>query len=98
MKKLTYLCLAIGLCFQAVQAQTETPHIHYLSDPDAAERQHSVDIQHMKVQVSFKPEAATVLGKVTHQFVTLQNHIDTLFFDAPGIQIHSALWGGGSFH
>ncbi|MEN9738715.1 MAG: hypothetical protein RLZZ318_749 [Bacteroidota bacterium] len=94
MKKLTYLCLAIGLCFQSVQAQTETPHIHYLSDPDAAERQHSVDIQHMKVQVSFKPEAATVLGKVTHQFVTIQNHIDTLFFDAPGIQIHSALLDG----
>ena len=61
MKKLTHLCMAIGLCLNTLQAQTETPHIHYLSDPDAAERQHSVDIQHMKVQVSFKPELATVL-------------------------------------
>ena len=94
MKKLTHLCMAIGLCLNTLQAQTETPHIHYLSDPDAAERQHSVDIQHMKVQVSFKPELATVLGKVTHDFVTIQNHIDTLFFDAPGIQFHSALLDG----
>jgi len=72
-------------------SQTEAPHIHYLSDPDAAERQHSVDITHMKVEVSFVPTEGKVIGKVTHDFTTIQNHIDTLFFDAPGISITSAL-------
>ena len=71
-------------------AQSDVPHIHYLADPDAAERNHSVDITHMRVEVSFEPTLAQVNGKVTHQFTTLQNGIDTLFFNAPGIQILSA--------
>ncbi len=78
----------------SLTAQIETPHIHYLSDPNAAERQHSVDITHMKVEVKFEPEAGKVIGKVTHQFTTLQKNIDTLFFDAPGITILSAEMDG----
>lgn len=86
--------LLLALCSLNLWAQTETEHIHYLSDPDAAERQHSVDITHMKVEVRFEPEAGKVIGKVTHQFVTLQKAIDTLFFDAPGITINSATMDG----
>jgi aminopeptidase N len=69
----------------------EPPHIHYLADHDAPEREHSVDITHMKVEVSFEPALGKVNGKVTHEFTTLQNKIDTLFFDGPGISITSAL-------
>lgn len=87
--KLAFTLLLTAFC-GILSAQTETPHIHYLSDPDAAERQHSVDITHMKVEVRFEPEAGKVIGKVTHKFTTLQKGIDTLFFDAPGIQIISA--------
>lgn len=83
----TVLCFAF---VSAAFAQTETTHIHYLADPDAAERQHSVDITHMKVEVSFQPEKGIVDGTVTHDFMTLQKDIDTLFFDAPGIKILSA--------
>jgi aminopeptidase N len=69
-------------------------HIHYLADPEAAERQHSVDITHMKVEVSFEPALGKVNGKVTHEFTTIQKNIDTLFFDAPGITINSATFDG----
>ncbi len=86
--------LLFSACLFSISAQTELPHIHYLADPDAAERQHSVDITHMKVEVSFEPSAGKVIGKVTHNFTTLQNNIDTLFFDAPGIQIKSASMDG----
>lgn len=86
--------LFFSLCLTAMQAQTDVPHIHYLADPDAAERPHSVDILHMKVEVRFEPEAGKVIGKVSHDFMTLQNQIDTLFFDAPGISILSAEMDG----
>ena len=81
-------------CFVGLNAQTELPHIHYLADPEAAERQHSVDITHMKVEVGFVPAEGKVIGKVTHNFTTIQNNIDTLFFDAPGIQILKAEMDG----
>ncbi len=82
------------VCFSGLIAQTELPHIHYVADPDGAERQHSVDITHMKVEVSFEPAAGKVNGKVTHNFTTIQKNIDTLFFDAPGITILSAEMDG----
>lgn len=78
------------LLFVNSYAQIESEHIHYLSDPDAAERNHSVDIIHMKVQVSFEPKNEKVIGEVTHTFKTIQNHIDTLFFDGPGINVREA--------
>src|SRR5574343_307396 len=91
--KSVFTSVFLGLCM-SLSAQIETPHIHYLSDPNAAERQHSVDITHMKVEVKFEPETGKVIGKVTHQFTTLQKDIDTLFFDAPGISIISAEMDG----
>ena len=61
-----------------------------IADPTAQERNHSVDITHMKVDVNFDVKKGQVLGKVTHEFLTLQQNIDTLFFDGPGIQINAA--------
>ncbi|MES2617118.1 MAG: M1 family metallopeptidase [Bacteroidota bacterium] len=81
------LLLLSAACF----AQSDVPHIHYLADPEAAERPHSVDITHMRVEVAFEPKLGKVIGKVTHQFTTIQKNIDTLFFDAPDIQIASAM-------
>ncbi len=71
-------------------AQQDPPHIHYLADPDGAERNHPIDITHMKLEVSFEPQAGKVRGVVTHDFTTIQNDVDTLFFDGPGINILSA--------
>ena len=85
-----FLLIILSIFSVTAMAQSDVPHIHYLADPDAAERNHSVDITHMRVEVSFEPTLAQVNGKVTHQFTTLQNGIDTLFFNAPGIQILSA--------
>lgn len=86
--------LLFSACLLSLQAQTNLPHVHYVIDSDAAERQHSVDIAHMKVEVSFEPTAGKVIGKVTHTFTTIQNNIDTLFFDAPSITILSAEMDG----
>lgn len=76
------------------KAQQEPAHIHYLPDPDGAEVPHSVDITRMIVEVNFEPKIGKVLGTVQHQFTTLQNNIDTLFFNGPEITILTAKLDG----
>lgn len=87
MKKLV-LILSIITSTIAVQAQHQY-HCR-IADPTAQERNHSVDITHMKVDVKFDTKKGEVIGNVTHEFLTLQKNIDTIFFNAPGIKINSA--------
>ncbi len=56
-------------------------------------REHALDITRMKVEVSFDTQKSLVKGKVTHSFIVLQKQVDSVFFDAPGINIKSALMG-----
>lgn len=80
-----------------------TPHIahaqfpeipSYHTDPGGHERNRNIDVTHMKVEVKFDVYKKSVMGKVTHTFNILQNQVDTIFFDAPGIQIISATIDG----
>jgi aminopeptidase N len=59
-------------------------------DPGGHERNRNIDVLHMKLEVSFDAPKKTVFGKVTHTFEPLQSVIDTIFFDAPGINILNA--------
>ena len=79
------LLLFIGFA-NAIQAQE---HNCYMHDSRASERDHQIDVSHMKLEVEFEPKTAKVQGKVTHTFTSLRESIDTLFFDAPGIEIES---------
>jgi aminopeptidase N len=76
-------------------ARAQFPEIHsYHVDPGAHERDRNIDVTHMKVEVRFDVYKKSVLGKVTHTFNVLQNQVDTIFFDAPGIEIISATLDG----
>ena len=76
-------------------AHAQFPEIHsYHTDPGGHERNRNIDVTHMKVEVKFDVYKKSVMGKVTHTFIALQNQIDTIFFDAPGIQIISATIDG----
>lgn len=88
MKKSILIALVWACLAQFTIAQND--YNCYVADPTAQERNHSVDITHMKVDVSFDVKAGKVIGKVDHQFKTIQKNIDTLFFNAPGIVINSA--------
>jgi len=89
--RVTYLILFfIGLA-NVLQAQD---HICYVHDARASERDHQIDISHMKVEVAFEPKAGKVKGKVSHTFTSLRESIDTLFFDAPAIDIESVELNG----
>ena len=66
----------------------------YLVDSAAGPREHAVDMEKLSLVVSFIPEQGLVLGNVTHRFRMLQDRIDSLFFDAPGITVKEALYNG----
>jgi aminopeptidase N len=94
-----YLSLIVLLGFQFILLHPATAQCDlacYHTDP-VSEREHSVDIQHMRVEVSFDvshPLGGKVIGKVTHQFTPLRPKVDTLFFDGPGITIEKATLNG----
>ncbi len=88
MKQFLYLLL---LSISTISmAQQEPPHIHYIPDPAGAEHPHSLDITKMRLEVLFDAPKGMVQGVVRHEFTTLQNNIDTIFFDGPGIEISQA--------
>jgi aminopeptidase N len=73
-------------CFSA---NAQNTYRSYLKD-NTSYREHPLDITKMKVEVRFVAEQGLVKGKVTHSFTVLQKKVDSVFFDAPDIKIHSA--------
>ena len=96
LKSLTpFIVSTFALLFTPHIALAQFPEIHsYHSDPGGHERNRNIDVTHMKVEVKFDVYKKSVMGKVTHTFNILQNQVDTIFFDAPGIQIISATING----
>ncbi|NBU03526.1 MAG: M1 family peptidase [Bacteroidetes bacterium] len=94
-KHLLALALIVASFAISTPAWAQFPETQcYHVDHGAHERNRNIDVQHMKVEVRFDVMKKTVFGKVTHTFTALQSTLDTIFFDAPGIQIKSATWDG----
>ncbi|MFZ9699980.1 MAG: M1 family metallopeptidase [Flavobacteriales bacterium] len=88
----TALCLCAALATQAQQP------LHFTAtDPGAPPREHGVDFIYLLAELSFKPEAKKVMGKVTHTFKAKRLGVDSIFLDAPGIQISSMQLNGKAF-
>ncbi len=87
---LTVASFAISTPVLSQFPETQCYHV----DHGAHERNRNIDVTQMKVEVRFDVMKKTVFGKVTHTFTALQTTLDTIFFDAPGIQIKSATWDG----
>jgi aminopeptidase N len=66
----------------------------HIKDPQGRYREHNVDFIHMLLEVDFEPEAGKVNGLVHYEFTPKQQKVDTLFLDAPGIDIHYVLLDG----
>jgi aminopeptidase N len=82
--------LFTGLLLCATLAATaQNSHRSYLKD-NVSYREHPLDMTRMKVEVSFDVTKGLVIGKVTHTFTVLQQKVDSVFFDGPGIIIKSA--------
>lgn len=82
---ITLICLTVFFGNAAICQDLRS----YIVDEYLAEREHQVDVTHLKLEASFVPKRGEVIGTVTHTIVPLRSTIDTLFFDAPGINIKS---------
>ena len=66
----------------------------YLDDGAWAPREHNVDFQHMRLEVSFETATGTVKGKVTHLFSPLRNSVDSIWVDGTNMRILDATVNG----
>lgn len=91
----TIASAAILLLLQSAIAHAQNPtkatHIH---EADSEPREHVIDVENMRVEVSFKEREGRVLGRVTHRFSPIRKTVDSIFFDAPGITIKKAFLNG----
>ena len=90
MKKIILLS---AISFQAIFSFSQSQVKSYLKDPGAY-REHSLDIKHLKLDVKFDTRFGKVFGKVSHEFTTLQERVDSVFFDAPNIDIKKSTLNG----
>jgi hypothetical protein len=94
MKKIIAGIFAFSLASVALAQHNDLMCYH--NDPGRHERNRNIDVTHMKLSVSFNPAEATVFGVVTHQFRCLQDNVDTIFLNAPGITADSVWLNGKS--
>lgn len=80
---LIFSCLHFGYT-----QQTKT--FEYDKD-EAVPRPHNIDITNILIDVSFEPQIGKVSGLVTHTFTPIQDKVDSIFFDAPQINIINTL-------
>ena len=83
----------IALIFNSPKAQFAEINCYHV-DYGAVERPRNIDVDHMKIEVKINPFLKQVTGKATHSFRSLQTSTDTIFFDAPGIQIQQVFLDG----
>jgi aminopeptidase N len=85
LKKLLLTLISSSFCaFQ--YAQYNQLSCYYI-DAGKSAREHLVDFQHLILEVSFDTLQSKVYGKVTHQFTSLRNNLDSLVLDAVDIDV-----------
>ena len=91
MNKIFLIALSIGASINALaQSKTQT----YAWEDEKYPRERLIDMERMVVDVSFDPPAGIVKGQVTHYFKPLRKTLDSVFFDAPKIDIKTVFVNG----
>ena len=86
------LLLVCGWMAHAQESAYPTERVYIQPGTEPAE--HPVDMQHMRVELSFDTALKLVKGRVTHVFVPLRPVVDSIFFNGPGIRILDASLNG----
>lgn len=90
--KLLLLICSAACIFPSAFSQDTT--ICYMRDPEGRIREHNVDFLKMTLDVKFNAREGKVIGDVKYDFKPIQFIVDTLFLDAPGIDIQKVLLDG----
>ena len=89
------MLIAFHLLLVCVQLSlSQDTSICYLRDPGGRIREHNVDFLKMKLDVKFKVKEGMVIGNVRYDFKPIQYLTDTLYLNAPGIDIQKVLVDG----
>jgi aminopeptidase N len=83
--------LSLFVILIAFSAYAQKP---YALDPEAKGPRSGIDIEHMLLNISFRPEDGLVYGDVTHTFKTKTDKLDTIFLNGPGIDYKSVQYDG----
>ncbi|HLP20692.1 MAG TPA: M1 family metallopeptidase [Chitinophagales bacterium] len=75
-------------------ALSQDSSICYLRDASGRVREHNVDFLKMNLNVKFNTKEGKVMGNVKYDFRPIQYVVDTLFLDAPGIDVKKVLLDG----
>ncbi|MFH1004065.1 MAG: M1 family metallopeptidase [Bacteroidota bacterium] len=99
MKKIFFFLILFTLSFfSQIQFEkklfSQTKVRSYIADPSLILREHNVDFQHLKLEISFVPQNKLVKGKVTHYFVPLRQNVDSIVLDGIDINIKEASING----
>lgn len=74
-------CAFVNICFSQI------PKNIYVFDENAAPREKFVDFIDIEANLFFKPDSGIIQGQVTHLFSTIRSSVDSIFLDAPNIEI-----------
>lgn len=92
MKKNFFLLLIVIINGNCLFSQTK-PFLKTLPyDSASVPREHNVDFKHLKLVAEFKPELGKIIGKVTHTFSPIRQFVDSIFLDAPDVQIKTIIF------
>jgi len=80
------ILLFFGLS-QSIRCQDKT--VTYLFDPSYEFQDVEIELSNMKADLIIKPFDTLVVGKVSFDFKSLRQHIDSIVFSAPELKINS---------
>lgn len=86
--------LIIAISFICAYANAQTKTQTYAWEDEKYPRERLIDMEKMIVDVSFDAPAGIVKGQVTHCFKPLRKTLDSVFFDAPDIDIKTVFLNG----
>jgi aminopeptidase N len=94
MKRFIFGLLALLACTQLARAQHEYTTETHIHEAGTESREHPADFQRLVLNVQFRPAKGEVFGTVTHHFRVLQEQVDSILLDAPGVKVTEVISGG----
>jgi aminopeptidase N len=91
LNKIIILIISI---FTSLQIVAQNKSQTYVWEDEKYARERLIDMERMVVDVTFDPPAGLVKGQVSHFFKPLRKSIDSVFFDAPKIDIKAVFVNG----
>lgn len=77
----------VGFLFIASLSAQELPTVTYWDDDGKVPRDHPVDMERMKLELTFDPTQGLVRGKATHVFRSLWDEVGGMYFDGVNLRI-----------